>query len=210
MFGRVAAILVLAATVFATDYVRSVRMSAVKEPVQWTVGIGGGSVVLLQDMLAEPAEMQVAVVLSSVRLQYADDNGAINASIAAAALDGVTVGPGKVFFFNSAVGPRTVSKGYVEGVSVVRTGEGFGLAPDIGGGVCRTATALHMAVQAAELEVVEHHTHGLPVGYAPPGKDAAVAWPDLDYRFRNVLDRDIIVKASSGRDFCEVQILEVF
>lgn len=206
-------ITVLAVVAFTMDHIHPGADSIAQEPVQWAINDEGKDerkdVVLIQDAPA-PVKMQVAVVLSKLKLQYGNDNGAVNAAIAARVLDGATVRPGGIFSFNSTVGPRLESRGYVEGASIMQTEEGLGLVPDVGGGVCRTSTALHQAVQLAGLEVVERHNHGLPVGYAAPGRDAAVAWPDLDYKFRNVRNQSILLKASSGRDYCDIEIWEIY
>ncbi|MCL6559259.1 MAG: VanW family protein [Firmicutes bacterium] len=210
MFKKAILALVLAAALAADHYYPDAALKDVTdEPVQWVTGDGKKSAILMQDG-AKPVEMRVAALITRVRLEYGADNGAVNAALAAKALDGTIVEPGGIFSFNAVVGPRTASRGYVEGASIMQTEEGLALVPDVGGGVCRTATALHMAVQAAGLEVVEHHSHGLPVGYARPGEDAAVAWLDLDYRFRNTKERAVMIKATPGKDCCEIEIWKVF
>jgi len=118
-----------------------------------------------------------------------------NAARAAAFLDGAVVLPGAEFSFNRRAGPYDTLRGYGPGVSVVETAYGLEFAPGVGGGVCRTATALHRAVPGAGLEILERHGHALPVAYAPDGDDAAVSWPDQDYRFRNTRARPVLVRA---------------
>ncbi len=107
--------------------------------------------------------------------------GLHNARLAGRYLNGAIVAPGEVLSFNNTVGPRTAAKGFVPGIIFM----GDDKIPEIGGGVCRTATLLHNAVLAAGLEVVERHRHGQPVTYVPPGYDATVYYGILDYRFRN-------------------------
>ncbi|MGB9804294.1 VanW family protein, partial [Desulfofundulus sp.] len=114
--------------------------------------------------------------------------------------------PGEVFSFNRAVGPRTVSRGFVEGGSVVETVYGPKAVPDVGGGVCRTATALHLAVLNAGLEVVERHGHSMPVSYAEPGKDAAVAWPYWDFRFKNTSGKTLAIKTRNDQGNLRVEL----
>ncbi|OIQ09909.1 VanW like protein [Moorella thermoacetica] len=104
-----------------------------------------------------------------------------NARLAGQYFNGLVVPPGGVVSFNNVVGPRTGARGFVPGIIFM----GDQKVPEIGGGICRTATLLHNAVLSAGLEVVERHRHGLPVTYVPPGYDATVYYGVLDYRFRN-------------------------
>ncbi|HAG07406.1 MAG: VanW family protein [Clostridia bacterium 62_21] len=127
-----------------------------------------------------------------------------NAELALRRLDGLRVMPGGVFSFNEVVGPRTVSRGFVVGLS----GSGGTYYRDVGGGVCQAATALHRAVTAAHLKVLERHLHPGDVPYAPGRDDAAVAWDvNWDYRFQNTLPFPVILKTrATGRNLT-VEIL---
>jgi len=123
-------------------------------------------------------------------------------------INGTVVQPGEVFSFNRAVGPRTASRGFVEGRSVVENAYGeLEMVPDIGGGVCRASTVLYQAALNAGLEVVERHEHGLPVEYAEVGKDAAVAWPYWDFKFRNTAGVPVTIEAFSEQGKLRAQIL---
>ena len=54
------------------------------------------------------------------------------------------------------------------------------------GGNCQVSSTLYNAVLAIPyLTVIERSEHGLPVGYVPEGKDAAVSYGSLDLQFRN-------------------------
>lgn len=121
-----------------------------------------------------------------------------NAELAAKLVNGTVVAPGAVFSFNQVVGPRTRARGFVEGLSIVRTSRGSKFVPDVGGGICRTSTAIHQAVLKAGLQPLERHSHSMPVEYAEPGEDAAVAWGQWDYRFKNT--KDVPVKLLLNAD----------
>jgi vancomycin resistance protein YoaR len=54
-----------------------------------------------------------------------------------------------------------------------------------GGGVCQTSSTLYNAALLAGFEVVERHAHRFAANYVPPGRDAAVAYPNIDLRVRN-------------------------
>ena len=73
-------------------------------------------------------------------------------------------------------------------------GLGF-TGPDLGSGVCRTATVLYQAARDADLEIVERHTHvGGDVSYASHEDDAAVQWGAADLKFRNSFDFPVKIR----------------
>ena len=69
------------------------------------------------------------------------------------------------------------------------------MLPGVGGGICQTSTTLYNAVRAAGLEIVERRIHSIAPSYIQHGRDATVAWPHTDFKFRNNSDHRVIVKA---------------
>ncbi len=123
-------------------------------------------------------------------------NRAHNIDVASEALSGTLVKKGKIFSFNSAVGPRVTSKGYKE-APVIIDGK---LVPGIGGGVCQVSSTLYNAILLAGLMPVERAPHYLPVSYVPPGRDATVAYGVIDFRFKNNLPGNVyIISSVKGR-----------
>ncbi|MDR3540463.1 MAG: VanW family protein [Desulfosporosinus sp.] len=118
----------------------------------------------------------------------------LNLTLAAKAIDGMVLKPGEVFSFNHIVGPRTVEAGYQEAIII----EGNTFVPGLGGGVCQDSSTLYNAVRLASpsLSVVERSRHSLPVTYVPPGQDATVAYPTLDFEFRNDSDGYLLIRSS--------------
>jgi len=106
-----------------------------------------------------------------------------NLTLACKRINGRVVLPGQVFSFVGAVGPWTADMGYVR-APVSYDGE---LIRDWGGGVCQTSTTLYNAALLAGLDIVERHRHHWPARYAPLGRDAAVAYSNIDLKFRNSL-----------------------
>ncbi|WP_088227582.1 VanW family protein [Desulfosporosinus sp. FKB] len=117
----------------------------------------------------------------------------INLKLAAKAIDGLVLKPGETFSFNQTVGPRTVKAGYQEAMII----EGNSFVPGLGGGVCQVSSTLYNAVHlaASSVTVVERSRHSLPVTYVPPGQDATVAYPDLDFKFRNDSGDFILIRS---------------
>jgi vancomycin resistance protein VanW len=114
-----------------------------------------------------------------------------NAALAARALDGQSVGAGKIFSYNAVVSASDNDAGYVPApVSVEGT-----MVPALGGGVCQTSTTLYNAALLAGLLAVERHPHTIAPQYVPPGRDAAVAWPGVDLRLKNPHPFPIVLRA---------------
>ncbi|MCC6648099.1 MAG: VanW family protein [Polyangiaceae bacterium] len=112
-----------------------------------------------------------------------------NLRIAASKLDGHILVPGATFDFNKVVGPRNEAAGY-KVAPVIAQGE---LVDGIGGGTCQITGTLHGAVFFAGLEVVNRTPHTRPSGYIKMGLDAAVAYPTINFRFKNNLPYPVVL-----------------
>ncbi len=119
-----------------------------------------------------------------------------NVVLATRRINNVVIQPGQVFSFLKTVGPWTADCGYQK-APVSYDGE---LVRSWGGGVCQASTTLYNAALLAGLEIVERHRHHWPARYAPLGRDAAVAYSDIDLRFRNNLPRPVRIVASVEGD----------
>ena len=126
-----------------------------------------------------------------------------NARRAAASVDGKVVQPGKVFSFNQAVKGWTADRGFLR-APVSYDGV---LVDDYGGGVCQASTTLYNAALIAGLPILERHPHTFSPGYAPVGRDAAVAYSGVDLRFRNPYPWPITIRAlpEDHRLVCRVE-----
>jgi len=88
---------------------------------------------------------------------------------------------GEVFSFNDVVGPRTVANGF----KIAKEYVNGKIVDGVGGGVCQVSSTLYSAVLFADLETVERQNHMFTVSYIPLGRDAAVAYNELDFKFKN-------------------------
>lgn len=129
-----------------------------------------------------------------------------NLTLAARRINGRIVQPGQLFSFVKAVGPWTADMGYVK-APVSYDGE---LIRDWGGGVCQTSTTLYNAALLAGLEIVERHRHHWPARYAPLGRDAAVAYFDIDMRFRNTLPAPVRIVGEVRGDTLVCKLLSTY
>lgn len=111
---------------------------------------------------------------------------------AADLIDGVLLLPGETFSLNETVGERTEANGFAKG-TIIKDGRFF---EDFGGGVSQVATTAFNAMFFAGLEDVEHKPHSFYISRYPVGREATVAWPVVDLRFRNDSPHGVLVKTS--------------
>ncbi|MCL2366745.1 MAG: VanW family protein [Oscillospiraceae bacterium] len=113
-----------------------------------------------------------------------------NVTMAADFINETRLNPGDVFSFNETVGRRTTARGF----QMAGAFAGGRLVDQPGGGICQTSSTLYYAVLLSNLQVLERREHGLRVAYIPLGHDAAIAWGQIDLRFRNDRDYPILIE----------------
>lgn len=128
-----------------------------------------------------------------------------NVRLAAKALDGSLIAPGEVFSFNTTVGERTEAMGYLP-ASVFSDQK---VVKADGGGVCQDSSTLYQAVKQADLEVLERHSHSLPVFYVPKKEDATVAFGQLDFKFENNTQGYLLISANTGDNWLRIRLFGV-
>jgi vancomycin resistance protein YoaR len=143
---------------------------------------------------AELAHADVATVLGDFETPYNGSGDAAerthNLRVVASKIDGLVLMPGEVFDFNGVVGERSLANGF-KPATVIAGGE---LVDGVGGGACQIAGTLHAAAYFAGLEIVERVPHSRPSSYIKLGLDAAVAWPNVNFRFRNDRAYPVLVR----------------
>ena len=156
-----------------------------------TVMLGGAAFLMARLALTPPKAVRLASYCTSLRGRSVNQRH--NARLAALALDGRVIAPGAVFSFNRAVKSWTVDGGYLK-APVSFDGE---LERAYGGGVCQASSTLYNAALLAGLPIIERHPHVFRPRYVAPGRDAAVAFPGIDLRFRNPHQWPIRIRASA-------------
>lgn len=118
-----------------------------------------------------------------------------NVNLAATRINGTLVAPGDTFSFAKAVGDVSSLTGYQQAY-VIQNGK---TVLGDGGGVCQVSTTLFRAALNAGMPIVERHGHAYRVGYyeedSPPGIDATVYVPSVDFKFKNDTSHYILVQA---------------
>jgi vancomycin resistance protein YoaR len=149
------------------------------------------SVVRPQLTTAEARALGVTEQVSEFTTYYPHaDYRNINIGRAASLIDGTLLEPGETFSLNETVGERTAENGFTEGF-IISNGV---FAEELGGGVSQVATTTFNAAFFAGLEDVEHKPHSFYIDRYPVGREATVAWPTVDLRFRNDTDHGVLIQ----------------
>lgn len=119
----------------------------------------------------------------SSKIYSKDSNRQKNLQITSSILNGKIIEPGQTFSFTKTVGKATPQKGYKEADIYDKDGNKI---KGYGGGNCQISSTLYNAVLALpSLKVTERHPHSKKVPYVKEGKDAAVAYGSIDFKFIN-------------------------
>ena len=173
---RLAAAFVRTVAAEGDDRILRVPTTAVDEPVVTTQEVRSWGV---REVVAE----------FTTYYPHADYRN-INIGRAAELLDGTVLAPGELFSFNETVGERTAANGFTRGF-VISNGI---FAEDYGGGVSQMATTTFNAAFFAGLEDVEHKPHSFYIDRYPVGREATVAWPTIDLKFRNDTGHGVLIE----------------
>lgn len=109
----------------------------------------------------------------------------------AAAVNGILVMPGETFSLLETLDPITEENGYGNAGVLV---DGA-IVDGIGGGLSQLATTIYNAVFFAGLEDVEHQPHTQYIPRYPEGREATIADPSIDLKFKNDTDYGVLIES---------------
>lgn len=122
------------------------------------------------------------VLLSTFTTECVDNRKRnTNIELCSSALSGTVVMPGEQFSVNGITGPRTEEQGYQE-AKVIKGGV---YVEEPGGGVCQVSSTLYNCVVRAGFKIDERYNHTIVSSYVPQGEDAAIDYPNKDFKFTN-------------------------
>ncbi len=141
----------------------------------------------------------------STSLKNKEENTIYNIKLASKMINGILVKPQEVFSFNKYVGPAEKEDGYKESTIIAngRFENGYG------GGVCQVSSTLYNAALLANLPIVERYNHSIygdATKYVPLGRDAAIFFGYKDLKFKNNLDKEIVIFAKVLGEVLQVNI----
>lgn len=146
--------------------------------------------------------------LGSFETKYSEGkiNRSKNLRRVADILTGYEIEPGKTFSYNEVVGERNRENGFFL-APVIANGR---FKDDWGGGACQPSTTLFNAALFAGLQDFEWSPHSQVSGYADPGRDAAVAFGQIDLKFTNPHKQSVFVFATATKGVFSVSLFSEF
>lgn len=166
------------------------------------VAQGGGELPIVRKEVPPPMTAEELSKLfgkissATTNASFSDSNRLTNIKLACKAIHGMAIQPGETFSFNKALGERTTKKGYKPAGAL----ENGMHTKQVGGGICQVSSTLFNAVAKADLQIVERSPHSIPSVYVDLGKDAAVNWPNQDFKFKNNGLYPVYIVASLSKD----------
>ncbi len=123
------------------------------------------------------------------------ENRIYNVGLAASRINGVLIAPGEEFSFVNTVGDISGASGYKQAY-VIKSGR---TVLDDGGGVCQVSTTIFRAALNSGLPITNRVAHAYRVGYYeqgyPPGIDATIFSPTVDFKFKNDTTHHVLIQS---------------
>ena len=117
--------------------------------------------------------------------------------------NGIIVGPGEEFSFNSLLGEVDGEHGYQPEL-VIKGGK---LEYEYGGGVCQVSTTMFRAAIFAGFPITERQNHSFPVRYYnPQGFDSTVYPGVVDLKFINNSPASILIQGKVNKNILTFEI----
>jgi vancomycin resistance protein YoaR len=105
-----------------------------------------------------------------------------NIAVGAGKFNGVLIGPGDTFSFDTILGSVDAKTGYLPEL-VIKSGKTI---PEYGGGLCQVSTTAFRGAVLSGLQITARTNHAYAVKYyAPQGTDATIYPPNPDLQFVN-------------------------
>lgn len=121
-------------------------------------------------------------------------------------LTGHEIKPGDTFSYNDTVGERNRDNGFFL-APVIANGR---FEDDWGGGACQPSSTLFNAALIAGMDEFDWMPHSQASAYVDPGRDAAVAYGQIDLKFRNPHENSVFVFATATQGVFTVSLYSEF
>lgn len=131
--------------------------------------------------MAQAMNIEDKIASFSTEFPYASNARITNIQLVSDLLNNSLIAPGEVWSFNETAGECTADRGFQEAKAIV----GDEYVDEIGGGICQVATTIYVTTFNAGFPIMERTNHSQYIASYPDGLDAAVSWPNLDFKFQN-------------------------
>ena len=124
-------------------------------------------------------------------------NGNHNMAKALGSINGTCVPAGGIFSFHGTVGNSTNKANGFLPAGALENGKPV---QSYGGGICQASTTVYGAAIRSNMKIISRKNHSIPSTYCPIGQDAAVSYPNLDFKFQNTTKYPVyIVSGMNGK-----------
>ena len=132
-----------------------------------------------------------------------DENRIHNIKLATEKLNNHIIKANEVFSFNQTIGSMGEKNGYKKATGFDSNGKKIKIAA---GGMCQISSTIYNTALIANFQIIERHPHSSRVYYVPVDKDATVFYDSVDLKFKNTLQNDIKILATTDRKQCHYNI----
>lgn len=158
-------------------------------------------------IINESPSPETDIATFSTKIYIKESGRQHNIDLTTSKLNGTIVKPGETFSFCNTVGKATAAEGYEKADIYDSNGN---VVKGYGGGNCQISSTLYNAVlKSPNLTVIERHEHSRKVNYVEAGKDAAVSYGSVDFKFRNDNNYSIKIYSSNTPDTIDIRIVKL-
>ncbi len=161
-----------------------------------------------EKLITPSIESNTPTLLSSFSTKvYTKTNSRMNnLNIVCDKISGIIIQPNEEFSYNDVAGPFDKEHGF--GKATILMGDGTEVQ-GYGGGVCQVSSTLYNAVKNCNVEILERHNHSKDVYYVPRNEDATVSYGSLDFKFKNLNNFLIQIKAFASKEKVTVEVYKL-
>lgn len=143
-------------------------------------------------------------VIASYNTKYSTSEieRSFNVVLSAQRLDNQLLMPGDEISFQHLLGEVSTSNGFKSAKIIINNEYQDG----IGGGVCQVSSTLYNALLLGGIDITQRTNHSFPIGYVPVGRDATIATPGPDLKYKNNNPFPVLIKTYAGGGIMTAQI----
>lgn len=177
----------------SAEQAASVVEASADDPIVVQVALGP-----LPESMTFDEALQLGVVqaISSYTTEYSTGDGTENRNhnihLGGDKINNSIAKSGTQWSFQDTVGEVEEETGFLPAGAIL----GDEVVDEAGGGICQVATTVFNAIYEAGYPIPVRHNHTMYMASYPAGRDAAVAWPDMDLIWENNSSSDILVTST--------------
>lgn len=141
---------------------------------------------------AESYDFATKITEYTIEYWWVPEGTITNIHVASDLINSSIIEPGGTWSFNETAGECTAEKGFVTAQIIL----GDEYVDEVGGGICSVASTVFNTAYEAGYPIVERANHSLRLSRYPLGRDAAIAYPYIDLKFKNDTENYLLLTMS--------------